>query len=104
MITSLTKENFWDELMEKYPDEMKTFCVWIDEYKVRIAWPFLFSGTEIKYHHLPIAMQVGIFIQYTKEVNGPNLDIPPLMDNFPGTIREWFRKDHEYNKYKPTVV
>lgn len=86
---NLTKENFWDQLMEKYPEEMKRFCSWIDGYKERTDWKRLFNtGTDYtgyigipgkpvtefkkvreapKYHDLPIAMQFGIFLQFAKE-------------------------------------
>ncbi|SRR5258706_7209943 len=72
---NLTKENFWDQLMEKYPEEMKRFCTWIDEYKKRVEWNGLFcsqytDGEKLlvpKYHQIPIAMQFGIFLQFAKE-------------------------------------
>lgn len=75
----LTKENFWNELMEKYPNEMKLFCAWIDEYKKRVNWNNLFttmheppSGKSAlpyiyKFRDIPVAMQVGIFFQYVTE-------------------------------------
>lgn len=70
-IESLTKENFWNDLMEKYPEEMKLFCAWIDEYKKKVDWNNLFASTVNakipKYHDLPIAMQFGIFLQFAKE-------------------------------------
>lgn len=76
---TLTKENFWNDLKEKYPEEMKRFCEWIDEYKKRVDWERLFASTinaqAPKYHDLPIAMQFGIFLQFAKEswnqVEGP---------------------------------
>jgi hypothetical protein len=134
---NLTKENFWNALTEKYPEQMKQFCAWIDEYKNRVNWDSLFSGIKLisrkdqdegvkqycnhhnmsvpdtwcyagdlieevgtkhvficgnipkeiaevrrrsksfrrlpsqtpKYHELPIAMQFGIFVQFTSESN-----------------------------------
>lgn len=86
----LTKENFWNELHEKYPLGMKRFCDWIDEYKKRVDWDKVFhvpqyevwvgsptgfmkkiGGQEIspapKYHDIPIGMQIGIFIQFQIE-------------------------------------
>jgi hypothetical protein len=91
---NLTKENFWNDLYEKYPGQMQMFCEWIDEYKKRIGWNDLFSMRNwsviddspaesedlkthkrgeievntYKFHHLPIGMQIGIFIQYTIEI------------------------------------
>jgi hypothetical protein len=73
---NLTKENFWNGLYESYPVEMKRFCDWVDEYKLRVHWSDLFGNinfkrkhywADIKFHHLPIAMQIGIFIQYVYE-------------------------------------
>lgn len=72
---SLTKENFWDEMMEKYPVAMKRFCDWIDEYKKRVHWEELFPFSKVrsgqpvrtKYHDLPVAMQIGIFMQFAYE-------------------------------------
>jgi hypothetical protein len=74
----LTKENFWNEMEQKYPKAMAHFKEWIDKYKVINNWEDLFNdGWEIdsyggtnktvapKYHELPIAMQFGIFIEYS---------------------------------------
>lgn len=102
---SLTKQNFWNDLMEKYPDEVVKFCRWIDEYKDKHAWVLLFSGDQIKYHDLPIAMQIGIFTQYVIEYREktPNhsIHILPMqfqMEDYPNAIREWFRVTHNASK------
>lgn len=72
----LTKENFWNDLNNKYPEIMWKFKTWIDEYKKSVAWKILFNdeseikvGSKIgpKYHDLPYAMQVGIFLQFVAE-------------------------------------
>jgi hypothetical protein len=83
---TLTKENFFNEMGEKFPKSMKKFCSWIDEYKKEIGWNGLFNdhyhqsniqragNGEIshidysapKYHDLPYAMQYGIWIQYCR--------------------------------------
>ena len=81
---SLTKENFWDKLYSKYPSEMKQFCEWIDEYKKKVNWNNLFPVAarnhycvDIKFHHLPVAMQIGIFLQYVSESdNSCGIEIP----------------------------
>lgn len=67
-------ENFWNDLKSKYPNEMKVFYDWIDEYKQKVEWNKLFNHGSPhyaamgwhnpKYHDLPIAMQVGIFMQF----------------------------------------
>jgi len=78
---TLTKENFWDELQQLYPEGMKVFSEWIDEYKKRVGWAHLFNSkfreTEIgriyqrpKYHDLPTAMQAGIFLEFVEDKFG----------------------------------
>lgn len=62
-LTNLNKENFFDKLYEDYPNAMQEFCNWIDEYKKENNWIELF-GEKIKYHHLPIAMQIGIWCDF----------------------------------------
>lgn len=73
---SLTKENFWNGMMEKYPQAMANFCQWVDEYKQRAGWENLFDHyygfdsegkSRIKYHDLPLAMQIGIWAQFMCE-------------------------------------
>lgn len=74
---NLTKENFWNEMMEKYPEQMKKFCDWIDDYKASVNWESLFgthkttdggrivcSYSAPKFHDLPFAMQLGIWAEY----------------------------------------
>lgn len=78
-MTTLTKQDFWDPLKEKYPKAMKHFGEWVDQYKSEHNWEALFNdgydggwteeqgsirGTAPKYHQLPIAMQFGIFTEY----------------------------------------
>lgn len=66
---SLTKENFWNEIEQKYPNAFKVFSDWIDEYKKEVGWDTIFpiirldneSGNgykeyQIKFHNLPHAM------------------------------------------------
>lgn len=79
---TLTKENFWDEMSQKYPKAMKHFLNWIDGYKESNNWFDLFtthlapdkSGNweAPKYHELPIAMQFGIFLQWMCETSAFN--------------------------------
>lgn len=68
----LTKENFWDALERSCPEAMWQFKEWIDQYKKDVAWDLLFNsgyGTpkSPKYHDLPYAIQVGIFLQFVAE-------------------------------------
>ncbi len=113
---SLTKENFWNAIKEEYPVQMAQFCDWIDEYKKRVKWIELFNadlfsksdyrvaGVKIenmifkapKYHELPIAMQLGIFIQFTIESSKANfldasIDRPNTMEEWAQCMRDWFR-------------
>lgn len=79
---TLTKENFWNEVSEKYPKATAHFKRWIDQYKGLNDWEKLFNqncryGTGSpypdkypKYHDLPTFMQFGIFIQYAAETMG----------------------------------
>jgi hypothetical protein len=68
IIQNLTKENFWNRMMEQYPNATKKFCDWIDEYKVSVNWAILF-GAKIKFHDLPYEMQVGIWFSYALSID-----------------------------------
>lgn len=90
MKQNLTLENFWNDLYIKYPKATKVFCNWIDKYKVKNNWENLFNGgvcisgseddafdfsTEApKYHDLPWAMQLGIWIEFITDYY-PEVDI-----------------------------
>jgi hypothetical protein len=67
MFENLTKENFFNDIYEKYPSEVQQFCKWVDQYKKKNNWVGLFGTDEVKFHHLPLAMQIGIFIQFCAE-------------------------------------
>ena len=45
-LTNLTKENFWNELSQKYPKGMKVFCDWIDR-RVLFFVPLFFIEEDI---------------------------------------------------------
>jgi hypothetical protein len=72
---NLNKENFWNALKLKYPEAVDNFCKWIDEYKKRedIDWYYLFGNDKrdsmehIKFHDIPLEMQIGILLLYVKE-------------------------------------
>jgi len=96
---NLTKENFWNEMQQKYPDQMKKFCSWIDEYKKKNDWNSLFPivgrpkhWMDIKYHHLPLAMQMGIFNEYCEEYS---------FDKCKAEIQSELRIDLVANDYEP---
>lgn len=63
--STLTKENFFNEVKEQYPNAMKHFLDWIDEYKKAVDWESLFGS--IKFHSIPYAMQYGIWIEYCRQ-------------------------------------
>jgi len=83
----LSKAEFWNPLYEKYPQAVQVFCDWIDDYKKRVQWDDLFKEHLLpskndpyvgetrtpKYHDLPLAMQVGIYIEFmqARPVNEP---------------------------------
>ena len=109
-LPNLDKETFWNEIMDKYPIGMERFCNWIDQYKLRVDWNSMFAANEntdqlhsskYKYHDLPLAMQVGIFIQYALEtadekrkvrrfLNESVSDRDFTMQDFPDRIRNYF--------------
>lgn len=65
MTKSLTKENFFNAIGEKYPDALALFCKWIDDYKKEVGWDELFGNNRkqfnrVKFHDIPFEMQVGI--------------------------------------------
>ncbi len=79
LLQNLTKENFFNQMQEKYPAAMKLFCAWIDDYKKENDWAVLFNSDSNwqdsngknapapKYHDLPLAMQYGIWLQFNSE-------------------------------------
>lgn len=101
---SLTKENFWNGMMEKYPAAMQKFCKWIDEYKQRVKWAELFTKVNCmheiqqcpeqppKYHDLPLAMQIGIFLQFVSEVNEQAGHTDSSMENLVESIPRFLAK------------
>lgn len=68
----LTKENFWDELQKLYPEGLKIFTDWVDGYKESLNWELLFNSVKDpvvippapKYHELPFAFQLGIWLEF----------------------------------------
>lgn len=70
--SGLTKENFWNEIMNQYPNATKCFCDWIDEYKKAANWSQLFNESchaagKPKFHDIPYDMQVGIWIKFATD-------------------------------------
>lgn len=51
---SLTKENFWNAIMEQFPKSTKLFCDWIDQYKESVGWDALFNANYFDLHALDV--------------------------------------------------
>ncbi len=89
MENKLTKENCFNELLEKYPVTHAKFLAWVDAYKVEVGWEKLFNpnykmirvqtdqsdqgfiieGVNPKFHELPYDMQYGIIMRFLAETN-----------------------------------
>lgn len=96
---------------------MEKFCNWINEYKTRVCWDLLFRegphGGEYarptKYHDIPIAMQIGIFLQYVAETdNYGGIEYPAIhgMATFatiPLYIQEFFEYENRIHTHKPPI-
>jgi len=79
---SLTKENFWNALYQEYPKGTQVFCDWIDEYKKEVEWDLLI-GYDVKFHNLPHAMQLGIWVFFLQDMGFWMVD-----DELPENLRE----------------
>lgn len=63
---NLNKRNYWNDIQLKFPDAMKVFSKWIDEYKAKVGWTDLFPNG-VKFHDLPFEMQNGILARFDIE-------------------------------------
>ena len=66
----LTKENFFNEMEQQFPNAMKLFCEWIDEYKKAVNWNERFDSESLginEFNDLPYDMQVGIWIKFADD-------------------------------------
>jgi hypothetical protein len=83
---------------------MNALGIWMDEYKKGVQWDELFgnifpTNNKTKYHDLPIAMQLGIFIQFTSEMgNGVFIDGMKNFDYYISAIQEWFYLEKSNSK------
>ncbi len=103
-IENLNKENFFNELTEKYPIAMKIFCDWIDEYKKEVDWDYLFNEGEVKgdfksapkFHDLPYDMQSGIIIRFAcehfKDTDNAYIGVKEMKELFSSCIGELNQK------------
>lgn len=93
----LTKENFWDELYVAFPKATQVFCEWVDQYKAMVGWKRLFNEGYVlnkdynigfmvdpgktmapKFHDMPYAMQMGIWIAFVKDRGGCGWEIEDM--------------------------
>jgi hypothetical protein len=104
MIENLTKENFFNELHDQYPEAVEHFCKWIDEYKREVNWDTLFGGDLVrapKFHEIPFEMQNGIIARFELELfnnghgNGKEHYVG-IAKQYKGQVRELF-KDLQLN-------
>lgn len=86
---SLTKQNFWNDLMRNYPEAVEHFCNWIDEYKKEVGWGKLFAPG-IKFHDLPFEMQNGIIARFDIEKFSGKIayDIPKYAQQFRNLFKD----------------
>jgi len=99
---NLNKENFFNELTEKYPIAMKKFCDWIDEYKKSVNWNHLFGNDvrhislHVKFHDLPYDMQSGIIIRFAcehfKDTDNAYIGVNEMKELFSSCIDELNQK------------
>lgn len=103
---NLSKENFWNKLQEKYPLGMKIFCDWIDEYKKRNNWDLLFCNSylkarnlnQTKFHDIPYAMQIGIWIEFVCERGGCAFEVDLFEYDWRKEIKEYIKMLHKEEK------
>lgn len=88
---NLSKDNYFDRLMQKYPKAMELFRMWVDRYKTTVDWKTLFcddkiiplSRENVKFHDLPYELQYGVILRFFAE-RGRLVFLPPA------EAGEWF--------------
>lgn len=83
----IEKENFFDEMSEKYPQAMDKFKEFIDKYKSSVEWDKLFDKANfnynhrfnlptnrksLKFHDLPFELQFGVLVAFIIEATNDN--------------------------------
>lgn len=104
---TLTNENFFRRMKELYPVSMNRFCDWIDEYKMATGWKgtietdyrnafCMYMDPAIKYHDLPNAMQLGIFIAFIRaEDRGQDYTVDLFAFNIQDFIEDYLKHTNE---------
>lgn len=104
---SLTKENFWNRMMETYPVSCNNFCNWIDTYKVAVNWLELFNDGKAwaggvthapKFHDLPHAFQFGIWYAYAAQLENEEWYVENLFTGYYETLQIAIEKLFEYRE------
>lgn len=88
------KQDFWIELEKQYPQGVKVFNEFLDEYKKSVNWQDLFRDhlnsdakfSSPKFYDLPHAMQLGIWLFFLDKTD-LNLKYNGLRDNIKQTIK-----------------
>ena len=106
-IDVLDKKQFWEPLFEECPDVAEKFYKWIDEYKNSVKWHDVFPigsrlyyWNDIKFHHLPTAMQVGIVLEFSDQmlqIEDPDENDEGIQDMITLIFHNWSDK---YKKKK----
>lgn len=95
-------KKFWNELESKYPSAVEHFYTWVHAYKHSVGWNQLFSnqssGQPVSYVDLPIAMQIGIFLQYAAE-QGQAVSISQI-----GSLKEFYQVSGAIESFMATHV
>lgn len=70
-MNNLNRQNFFNNLVEKFPIPMADFYKWIDRYKEQVGWNQIL-GNELtgspKFHDLPFELQYGVLLRYFSEI------------------------------------
>lgn len=81
----LTKENFFNEISDKYPLAHAFFLSWIDEQKEKLNYKILFNSDSNwqdmygknarapKFHDLPFELQFGFIVKFLSIQYAPDL-------------------------------
>lgn len=100
MDIELNLDIFWTFIKEACPMEYAKFSEWINEYKKTVRWENYFLP-EIKFHHIPLMMQIGVMIEY---INGQSHNYTfTIEEKFDATdlftdLQKWFQLEEMSNK------
>lgn len=87
-MNNLNKEDFWDALSEEAPDAVEKFKKWVDEYKKEVNWAGVFADG-VKFHNLPIELQIGIITRFDLEMQTP---VDDRKDAVESATNHWIKR------------